>query len=91
MSISSTAAVRKTYSQGMIALIAISIAILFPAVLFGIYAIRKKIKRAKRGGAHRDSHTTMSIFQTDIENKVNPKEEKLLLEVNDNLDKDALE
>ena len=43
----------------MIALIAICIVIFFPALLFAIYKIQEKIKRARRG----NMMTTMSLVQ----------------------------
>lgn len=43
----------------MIALIAICIVIFFPVILFGIYKISEKIKKARRG----NMMTTMSVVQ----------------------------
>ena len=88
LSVTSDSAVRVTYSQGMIALIAVSVAILFPLFLFLVYTIRNKIRRAKRG--HRDSHvTSTSLMQTDVENIIANQREDKLIDAADN--KDPLE
>ena len=98
LSTTSTSAVRYTYSQGIIALIAISVAIFFPLSLLAIYMIRKKCRKSQRG--HRGSNTTLT--QTDVENFVaNQREDKLLDDFNnkqevvddvdDDDDKDPLE
>ena len=80
LSTTSTSAVRETYSQGIIALIAISVAVLFPASLIGIYFIRKKCKKVNRD--HRNSNTT-SMFQTEVDNFVaHQLEDKLLDDIN---------
>jgi len=78
----------------MIALIAVSVAILFPLFVFMVYTIRRKIRRAKTG--HRDSNvTSTSMMQTDVEYLIaHQKEEKLLGQEKDNEEqnnKDPLE
>lgn len=66
----SSAAVRQTFSGGIIALIAISVIVLFPLSILGLYMIYK-IRRDKRSALLKSSHVE-PVYEAILED---PKEE----------------
>lgn len=68
--VTSNAAVRATFSGGIIALLAISVAILFPLFILGIYFIveaSKKKRRARERAmkSHRENNLTSALAHSD--------------------------